>query len=152
MSHAMRPALVLGASAAILSLGLSGCSVLSAITNRTHSTNLKVGQCIQVPDGSTVYDVELRDCSKEHTGEVYYIEKITDATLPDQDEMDQMMEDACFDNFKSYVGKSYSESSLEVTAMYPTEQTWAKGDRDIVCVALPGDSTTLSRSVKDSNK
>ena len=80
MSHAMRPALVLGASAAILSLGLSGCSVLSAITNRTHSTNLKVGQCIQVPDGSTVYDVELRDCSKEHTGEVYYIEKITDAT------------------------------------------------------------------------
>lgn len=65
--------------------------------------------------------------------------------------MDQMMEDACFDNFKSYVGKSYSESSLEVTAMYPTEQTWAKGDRDIVCVALPGDSTTLSRSVKDSN-
>ena len=150
MSHAMRPALVLGASAAILSLGLSGCSVLSAITNRTHSTNLKVGQCIQVPDGSTVYDVELRDCSKEHTGEVYYILTLTQDTLPSRAEIEKLTSDTCDDNFEAYVGSATNETELDVTAMFPTKNSWDKGDRDIVCIVIPAEGKTLTQSVKGS--
>ncbi len=36
--------------------------------------------------------------------------------------------------------------------MYPTSQTWSKGDRDIVCIAVPTGDEKLTESVRDSGK
>ena len=34
--------------------------------------------------------------------------------------------------------------------MSPTKQTWAKGDREIVCIAVRTDDEQLTASVRDS--
>ena len=119
MSHARRRSIAFGVCALLMGVSLSACSYLP-FGNTTHSTDLKVGQCIQVPDSSQVGSV------------------VTTA--------------ACFDSFEDYVGTSPEETTLDATAMYPTSQTWSKGDRDIVCIAVPTGDEKLTESVRDSGK
>lgn len=149
MSRSLIRTLALGTSVAVLGLGLSACSLLP-FGNRTSSLDLVVGQCIQVPDGESVSTVAVIDCTEEHTGEVYHIEKLTGSTRPSDDEMQELMEEACFATFEGYVGKSFDESTLEITALYPTTVSWAKGDRSIVCLAIPADDGKLTQSVRES--
>ena len=174
MSHAMRPALALGASAAILALGLSACSGLpfggrtpsdrSSETSSSRSSEspspeatgsdtsafaMYVGQCINTPDGAAA-TVEEFDCNQPHNGEVFYIHKLTDATRPSEDDMEKKATDACLAAFSPYVGKDYEDSNLSIVWMYPTVQTWATGDREIVCIATTDDDSTLNQSIKGS--
>ena len=151
MSHARRRSIAFGVCALLMGVSLSACSYLP-FGNTTHSTDLKVGQCIQVPDSSQVGSVVTTECTEEHTGEVYYISKITQDSLPSSSEMDELIAAACFDSFEDYVGTSPEETTLDATAMYPTSQTWSKGDRDIVCIAVPTGDEKLTESVRGSGK
>jgi len=148
MSHSLRPALALG-TAAILGLGLSACSLLP-FGNSTSAFNMKVGQCIQIPDGDRVSSFETAECTAEHDGEVYHTLQLTDSTLPSDSEMEDKATSACSDAFEDYVGTPYEESALEIYWTYPTSQTWSRGDREIVCIATPTDSSKLTQSVKGS--
>ena len=143
MSHARRRSIAFGASALLMGLSLSACSYLP-FGNTTHS--------IQVPDSAQVGNVVTTDCTEEHTGEVYYISTITQDSLPSSSEMDELIAAACFDSFEDYVGTSPEETTLDATAMYPTSQTWSKGDRDIVCIAVPTGDEKLTESVRGSGK
>ena len=80
MSRALRSMLAVGTAAA-MGLSLSACSLLP-FGNQTHSTSLKVGQCIQLPEDDEVGDITTANCAEEHTGEVYYILTLTQDTLP----------------------------------------------------------------------
>lgn len=148
MSHTARSVLTLG-TAAVVSLSVSACSSL-LFGNRTQATNLEVGQCILVPINSQVNSVATTDCTEEHTGEVYSISPVDGEYLPSRDELEELVDDACYSTFEAYVGSSPEDTSLDYTAMSPTADTWAKGDRTIVCIAVPTETDTLSRSVKDS--
>ena len=150
MSRALRSMLAVGTAAA-MGLSLSACSLLP-FGNQTHSTSLKVGQCIQLPEDDEVGDITTANCAEEHTGEVYFISTITQDSLPSSSEMDELIAAACFDSFEDYVGTSPEETTLDATAMYPTSQTWSKGDRDIVCIAVPTGDEKLTESVRDSGK
>ena len=94
--------------------------------------------------------VEEFDCNQPHTGEVFYIHKLTDATRPSDDDMEKKATDACLAAFSPYVGKDYEDSSLSIVWMYPTVQTWTTGDREIVCIATTDDDSTLNQSIKGS--
>ena len=148
MSHTARSVLTLG-TAAVVSLSVSACSSL-LFGNRTQATNLEGGQCILVPINSQVNSVATTDCTEEHTGEVYSISPVDGEYLPSRDELEELVDDACYSTFEAYVGSSPEDTSLDYTAMSPTADTWAKGDRTIVCIAVPTETDTLSRSVKDS--
>ena len=149
MSHAMRPALALGASAAILALGLSACSGLpfGGRTPSDRSSETSTSRSSESPSAATV---EEFDCNQPHTGEVFYIHKLTDATRPSDDDMEKKATDACLAAFSPYVGKDYEDSDLSIVWMYPTVQTWTTGDREIVCIATTDDDSTLNRSIKGS--
>ena len=95
-------------------------------------------------------DVETRDCSQPHWGEVYYVVELTNATFPGEDAISDTAKDACQNAFQGYIGSSYTTSSLAFGGMYPTSGSWASGDRAIVCYAHNTDDSTLTRSVKDS--
>lgn len=94
--------------------------------------------------------VEEFDCNQPHNGEVFYIHKLTDASRPSEDDMEKKATDACLAAFSPYVGADYEDSSLSIVWMYPTIQTWATGDREIVCIATTDDDSTLNRSIKGS--
>ena len=148
MSRVLRPTIALGA-AAILSLALSACSSMP-FNNRTQSTELAVGQCLLVPLNSQVNSVATTECTEAHTGEVYSVTTLKNDTMPSRDEMDELVYNTCYETFEAYVGTSPEETTLDYTAMSPTKQTWAKGDREIVCIAVRTDDEQLTASVRNS--
>ena len=148
MSRVLRPTIALGA-AAIMGLALSGCSSMP-FNNRTQSTELAVGQCLLVPLNSQVNSVATTECTEAHTGEVYSVTTLKNDTMPSRDEMDELVHNTCYETFEAYVGTSPEETTLDYTAMSPTKQTWAKGDREIVCIAVRTDDEQLTASVRDS--
>ena len=148
MSRVLRPTIALGA-AAIMGLALSACSSMP-FNNRTQSTELAVGQCLLVPLNSQVNSVATTECAEAHTGEVYSVTTLKNDTMPSRDEMDELVYNTCYETFEAYVGTSPEETTLDYTAMSPTKQTWAKGDREIVCIAVRTDDEQLTASVRDS--
>ena len=148
MSRVLRPTIALGA-AAIMGLALSACSSMP-FNNRTQSTELAVGQCLLVPLNSQVNSVATTECTEAHTGEVYSVTTLKNDTMPSRDEMDELVHNTCYETFEAYVGTSPEETTLDYTAMSPTKQTWAKGDREIVCIAVRTDDEQLPASVRDS--
>ena len=148
MSRVLRPTIALGA-AAIMGLALSACSSMP-FNNRTQSTELAVGQCLLVPLNSQVNSVATTECTEAHTGEVYSVTTLKSDTMPSRDEMDELVHNTCYETFEAYVGTSPEETTLDYTAMSPTKQTWAKGDREIVCIAVRTDDEQLTASVRDS--
>ena len=148
MSRVLRPTIALGA-AAIMGLALSACSSMP-FNNRTQSTELTVGQCLLVPLNSQVNSVATTECTEAHTGEVYSVTTLKNDTMPSRDEMDELVHNTCYETFEAYVGTSPEETTLDYTAMSPTKQTWAKGDREIVCIAVRTDDEQLTASVRDS--
>lgn len=148
MSRVLRPTIALGA-AAIMGLALSACSSMP-FNNRTQSTELAVGQCLLVPLNSQVNSVATTECTEAHTGEVYSVTTLKNDTMPSRDEMDELVYNTCYETFEAYVGTPPEETTLDYTAMSPTKQTWAKGDREIVCIAVRTDDEQLTASVRDS--
>ena len=147
MSRSPRCALALG-TAVIMALTLSACS--SLFGSRTQSTKLAVGQCVLVPIGTQVDSVTTTECTEEHTGEIYSITAIDRQALPSRDEMDDLVFDTCYNTFEAYVGSTPEETSLDYTAFSPTKATWATGDRDIICIAVPTGDDKLTQSVRNS--
>ena len=148
MSRVLRPTIALGA-AAIMGLALSACSSMP-FNNRTQSTELAVGQCLLVPLNSQVNSVATTECTEAHTGEVYSVTTLKNDTMPSRDEMDELVHNTCYETFEAYVATSPEETTLDYTAMSPTKQTWAKGDREIVCIAVRTDDEQLTASVRNS--
>ena len=130
MSRVSTRTLALASSVAALSMTLSACSLLGGNTS--------------------AFNVEVVECTAEHDGEVYHIEKLTDGERPSDSELDDRMTEVCTSTFEGYVGAAYEDSDLEITTLFPTEASWKLGDRDIVCIAISNDGEKLSKSVKDS--
>lgn len=127
---------------------MAGCSSSSVL-------DLKVGDCIQLPNTKTAVTIDHTSCSEEHQGEVSAIVKTNpngaDDTFPGDSELNSQAEEACVSSFTGYVGSDYVTSSLDVSWLVPTEQSWKDGDRHIACVVYAQGDQKLTQSVKDSN-
>ena len=127
---------------------MAGCSSSSVL-------DLKVGDCIQLPNTKTAVTIDHTSCSEEHQGEVSAIVETSpngaDDAFPGDSELNLQAEEACVSSFTAYVGSDYVTSSLDVSWLVPTEQSWKDGDRHIACVVYAQGDQKLTQSVKDSN-
>lgn len=153
MSRTMTRVLALTASAAALAMTMSACSLLS-FGPRTSAFSMKVGQCVQLPTGDNITDLETTDCSTLHDAEVFHLTQVTEDERPSDSELEDMGGDACLAAFEGYVGVPYEESELDYTILYPSPGSWEQGDREIICFIISGEGTDvqLSGSMKGSNK
>lgn len=161
------PAVVLASAAATLVLG--GCAVLSsfvpaveperdasgAVTEGEEHTDvfaLRVGDCLAAEgrfewDGTD--DAELEDvaeaptvpCSEAHETEIYHAVQLSGDRFPGDEQVGQRADETCHDAFSAFVGLSYEESYLDFTWLVPTEDGWAGGDHEVLC--LIGDPSGL---------
>lgn len=137
-------ALTIGAAG----LALAGCSLLpggnptdgETGTGDGESTDvftIKVGDCLN--DGSAegeVSEVPVVDCAEPHDSEAYASIIMDDGEFPgDQAVEDQAIAD-CTTEFNSFVGIDYQASALDFAYYYPTEGSWANGDREILCLIV----------------
>ena len=170
-SHAARPALILGVSAAILSLGLSGCSKpksgspnpsqgmptpasSAAAPPASASANTylhpQVGECYQFASGDNT-NVTVVDCTRPHDAETFHIFHFAGTSYPSEDEFAQESDEICSLIFEHYVGKPVEESTLDYGEVAPKAETWAKGDHTVKCYVFAKDDSKLTRSVRNSN-
>ncbi len=111
-----------------------------------------VGDCVNTTTGSgEITEVPVVPCSRPHVGEAY--ESVTmpgEGTFPG----DQAVVEAargCEEPFEEFVGVELAFSQLMVTYFHPTAQSWATGDREILCIV--SDPTGLvTRSLQGANR
>lgn len=115
-----------------------------------------VGACLvdaEVTDamvGDELTEMPTVDCDEEHDSEVFAKFDLPDGPYPSDDEYMAELERECLPAFEEYVGISYDESILEIYDVYPLEEGWEAGDREVICVAYYVDGTTTNEPMKGS--
>jgi hypothetical protein len=105
-------------------------------------SELSVGDCIDYEPGLFEDDtavepeepfLQIVDCSGEHQEEVIALPVMAGDSYPGDEAVDAQVEEECLPAFESYVGLAYEESIYDITWFAPSEETWADGDRQILC-------------------
>lgn len=167
---------IAGATAA-LSLGLlTGCSALGGLlsgddtqrdpngtvtqeNNDADVFSIKVGDCANdlsgddTSDSSNVSSVDLVPCTQAHLYEAYATQDVADASdYPGDDALTKEADDICQGAFDGFLGVSYDDSKMDYTFLYPTPDSWATGDRNVLCLMVDPDGNTITGSLKGSKK
>jgi hypothetical protein len=114
--------------------------------------NVRVGDCFN--DYSTSFSDEVSSvpgvpCSDPHDNETYAVFDVTISSYPESDDvMAELAHNSCVERFDSFVGRDYESSSLDITTLYPTAQSWRQDDREVVCAVYDMESNQLVGSVQ----
>ena len=104
---------------------------------------IKVGDCFDEVDySSQVDEVSGLACDGEHIYEVYHAFDIAGDTFPGDESVVTSAQDGCLAAFEGFVGMDYNESVLDISYLYPTEDSWNLGDdREVLCMVYNLDGT-----------
>lgn len=148
---------VLGISVTAAALFLSGFparnDAIIAETETLSVFEIRVGDCFDdgAFTGDEVLDIPTVPCTKPHDNEVYAKFAMPGDEWPGDDTVDQVAMAMCYDRFRAAIGKSYEDSAIDFTTMYPSERSWNQGgDREIICIAFHMDLAKLTETVRGS--
>jgi hypothetical protein len=148
-------AVILGLSVAAVLL-YAGVLFAALAVPSTSVPPLQVGTCVNGIHPGAAVTAEITkpvDCTTGHDDEIVGVVAYTTAgAYPGQAAVDTFANGPCVAAFSSYVGIDFELSSLDMITVTPSELTWARGDRQISCVAVARDGVPLTGSVKDSRR
>jgi uncharacterized RDD family membrane protein YckC len=124
-------------------------------TPQTISVNaLRVGDCFDLPDPGSdlVATVHAVPCAQAHVYEVFFTGDMPDGDFPTSDAQASFATDNCTPAFETYVGLAYSDSVWNAFYIGPSEDTWAVGDRTVICQLHNADETPVTGSARNSNQ
>jgi hypothetical protein len=99
-------------------------------------------------DSEGVSDVPTVDCAEPHDNEVFAVYDMPDGDYPGDDLIKTGAEEGCIDRFEDYVGIGYAESRFVSTFLIPTADSWADGDREVVCFLYDIDLAKIEGSAE----
>lgn len=118
---------------------------------------IQIGDCF---NDDTSYNVEETvelsgvggvPCSTAHDNEIYAQTQMPQDAYPGREKVLAVAEDYCFAQFEPYVGKSYETSVLDITYIYPTEESWNQvNDREVSCAVFDMSYEKLVGSMRGS--
>lgn len=116
---------------------------------------VEVGDCFDdPPESDVVYSVDTIPCSQPHDNEVFAVDAIAASLGPDFPGVDTMFkfaQDYCRGApFEDYVGIDYWESELAVWTLAPTLESWAEGDREVVCILYRVDLDRMTGTARNA--
>jgi len=136
------------ASIVVLSTALAGCSLLNGfigtdVQGEGESTDIfsiVVGDCVNdgVAEG-TISSVPTVPCSEPHDSEVYAAVYLEDQDFPGDDAILNEADTLCLAEFAGFMGVEYEASIADIQYYFPTELTWASGDREVLCLVYETD-------------
>jgi hypothetical protein len=146
---------------------LSGCSVLNQLTHTTlrdasgtptaenddaNVFSIKVGDCLNDATASgTVTTAPIVPCSKPHDSEAYKSILLKDGDFPGDAAIKTQAEEGCADAFPAFVGIPYDDSKLRISYYFPTTESWANGDREILCT-IYDDNVKTTGTLKNAKR
>lgn len=106
--------------------------------------DLETGQCFDKVADPAAADraVWLIDCADPHTHEVYDVVDYEGEgaggrmPYPGAAIVQNWSEQACYDRFEGFVGLRWTLSELEIEVWWPSEESWDRADRTVICTIL----------------
>ncbi|MBQ1444994.1 MAG: septum formation family protein [Renibacterium sp.] len=167
MSYRSTPATfrasVPAAGALLLGLLLSGCGLIGGndaqrdpsgtvtASSTADAFTIKVGDCVNEPEGTTFSEIVAIPCDQPHDLEAYASTKLPDGDFPGRSAIGDKVDEFCDPKFLEFVGIAYNDSSLSSVPFTPTSESWSGGDREIVCL-VGQEKTKTTGTLKASNK
>lgn len=118
---------------------------------------MRIGDCFNdtgalgMDEAGEVSSLPGVPCADPHDNEVYAVFDVDLESFPGDESMGEMAFAHCLEHFQGFVGIVYEESVLDITALYPSDQSWsAQDDREVVCAVYDMNDNKLTGSVKDS--
>lgn len=154
--------LSLVALSAVAALALSSCSVFDTsgssnaaprdetngeITETADADvfSIEVGDCLDYAalGSGEINSVPVVPCAEPHDGEVYAETSLPDGDYPGDEAVSQQADTFCYDQFATFVGIPWDDSSLDYSPLTPTADSWEGfDDRLIQCVVAAQDDVT----------
>jgi hypothetical protein len=106
--------------------------------------DLRVGDCyepVEDADDQTLLAAIIVPCEQPHPNEVFGLGDLAggpDAPVPGVDPVDDDAIELCDSAFESYVGVALDNSRYSYVYYTPTEESWAGGDRVVMCSVEDG--------------
>jgi hypothetical protein len=114
---------------------------------------LDVGTCFDDPENfEEVEEVPIVDCAAPHENEVFATQDPTGSEYPGMTEVENRASQICCDTFSEYVEIAYEESIYEFGSLFPTEETWAIGDREVICFAYDIELEKITGSINGAGQ
>jgi Septum formation len=116
-------------------------SVAASVGGETSVFDLAIGDCFSVI-GEQADSVLVIDCGEPHLFEVFALidhEAGDGEGFPGEEAIGEYGDEECRPPFTDYVGHDYETSAYWITTLTPSAETWAEGDREIVCTLRLGE-------------
>jgi hypothetical protein len=107
--------------------------VVTARADDADIFSLEVGDCISAFDAGEVASVSVIPCTDSHEMEIFARFQIDEDEFPGDEETGTIANDGCVEEFEAFIGVPYNQSELFVSYLYPNEDTWGNGDREVLC-------------------
>lgn len=113
--------------------------------------DLQLGDCFNDPASAEIEKVDVVPCSTDHDFEVYHVFQLPDGEYPGPERLEEQWIQGCLPEFEPFVGASFDESVLDISAIFPTNQSWDDlNDREVLCSVTAVDSVPRSSSAQGS--
>lgn len=113
--------------------------------------DLQVGDCFNDPGADAVDTVMAVPCTELHDFEVYHSFDLADGDYPGADTIQSQWTQGCLAEFEGFVGTSFDQSLLDISGIFPTEETWNElGDREVLCSVTAVDGNPREGSARNT--
>lgn len=100
-----------------------------------NSMKVKVGDCINNITEGEVASVDAVPCREPHDAEAYASVQVPGDDLPELEQLTALADQRCGEQLQAAAPAAATDQDVEVFYLHPTEDTWDRGDREIVCFA-----------------
>ena len=123
--------------------------------------DLTPGVCIEDARAFTGQEVnEITEtravpCRLPHQAEAYARAELPAgpaAGFPGVGRLRTVAQETCRDRFRAFVGVPWTTSELEIAALWPSPESWADGDRLVVCAVFRLDGAPMTGSARNSRQ
>ena len=114
--------------------------------------DIEVGDCFNA-DSDELASVIVVDCDRPHAYEAFHLfdhEAGPDDPYPGDDVILEYADTNCQPPFEEYVGIDYQTSIWFIASVTPSAETWAEGDREIICTLDQQDQDGVAIEVTGS--
>ncbi|MEL7208904.1 MAG: septum formation family protein [Actinomycetota bacterium] len=139
----------------VVILASSGCALANGgdggSGGDTQAFDLVLGDCFNAPGSAEVERVTVVACSEEHDFEIFHTFELDDGAYPGAEQLEDQWIQGCLAQFEGFVGSTFDESALDISAIFPTRESWNElGDREVLCSVTAVDGTPRSSSAAGS--
>jgi hypothetical protein len=113
---------------------------------------MRVGDCFddEAFETTEISEVPAVPCSQAHDNEVYAVFDIV-GEWPGEEQVEELAHEGCYERFARAIGKTYEDSMIAFTTLYPTEGSWTqRDDREVICVGYHMEYEKLTGSIVGS--